>query len=82
MLCSLRVHKVKLLQVQWEEGVVAVLSVVVEEGCADDRFFRCIFTSLLVGLIFEVPRHDCLKVQPTVFFLFINPFHPSRDLSL
>lgn len=64
----------KLLQVQWAEGVAAVLSVVVEEGCADDRVFRCIFTSLLVGLPIEVPRLDCLRVQPFVFFLFIYPF--------
>uniref|UniRef100_A0A161ZIE0 T-complex protein 1 subunit eta n=1 Tax=Daucus carota subsp. sativus TaxID=79200 RepID=A0A161ZIE0_DAUCS len=65
---------VKNPKAQWAEGVAVVLFAVVEEGCADDRFFRCIFKSLLVNLLFKVPSYNCLRVQPSVFFLVYLSF--------
>lgn len=39
-ICSLRVHKERLLQVPWEAEVVAVVSVVVDEECVGDE--KCV----------------------------------------
>jgi hypothetical protein len=42
-ICSLRVHKERLLQVPWEAEVAEVVSVVVDEECVDDE------TCILMG---------------------------------